>query len=318
MSYWPSRSSLMAASYSACGLAAGTVPVATGAAAADASAALSRESRSTYWSFCWARARSSSCCRRSTSPRRRRISASCVSSCRAISTKAGLSSLRSIACMRPSSASMRSPFDCAAAPADAIRETTAKAASGSGIRMASASVDDLDAAVLFIGCFVRPFGRRALFAVTDGRELTIGRALQHQRAPHRLRTAFGQRNVVLARAAFIGVALEPDLGAAGTGEMPGVRRDQRREFRLDIAAVEVEIDDVGDARGRRTLRADTGPSRQALARADLAFACRAGAAFLRRRRVGAARLRVFLPTCAQAEAQDRDQQNGQPAHRSFS
>ena len=57
---------------------------------------------------------------------------------------------------------------------------------------------------------------RALLPVAHGRDLRVGHALRQQRAPHRLRTPLAETDVVLARAALVGVALEAHVARSGT------------------------------------------------------------------------------------------------------
>src|SRR5688572_26659310 len=151
--------------------------------------------------------------------------------------------------MRDSRTSRRSPLDCAKA-ADAAKPANSQTATGSSRRIGfSAPVDELDAAVLLVGRLVAARRRRTLFTVAHRRKLGVPRALQHQGPPDGLRPPFGQRDVVLARTALVGVSLDADLHAARAGQELRMRVDERGVLRPDVAAVEVEIDDVGDALG---------------------------------------------------------------------
>src|SRR6202042_3085000 len=72
----------------------------------------------------------------------------------------------------------------------------------------SVQINDIDAAIAPPRLFGMPRDRRPLLAVADGSDLRIGHALQCQRPAYRLRAALAQTDVVFARAALVGIALQ--------------------------------------------------------------------------------------------------------------
>jgi len=87
--------------------------------------------------------------------------------------------------------------------------------------------------------------RGPLLAVTDGRHLRLGDPLQEERAAHGLCAPLAEANVVFARATLIRMPLEAYFDTGIAGNDPGVRRNDIDEFRLDVAAVKVKVDDLG-------------------------------------------------------------------------
>src|SRR5690606_19300467 len=89
-----------------------------------------------------------------------------------------------------------------------LHNPTRRARRRSTAAHASAGVDDLDAAVTTVRVFALSARGRLLFAVRDGRDLAVGDAVEHQHATHGLCAAVAETDVVLARAALVGVPLE--------------------------------------------------------------------------------------------------------------
>src|SRR5579859_4559051 len=108
----------------------------------------------------------------------------------------------------------------------------------------SLRVDHLHPAILRPGIFAVTLDRRALGSEAHRGELALGNPLQHQGAAHGLRAALTQADVVFARAALVGVALELQLGAGMSDEELRIRRHGRGKFGPDIGLVEVEVNDL--------------------------------------------------------------------------
>src|ERR1043166_2451768 len=107
-----------------------------------------------------------------------------------------------------------------------------------------ALLHDLDAAVLLPGRFVVAHRRGPLFAVADDAELAGRHALELQGLLHRARAALAERDVVLARAALVGVAFEAHPGTRVLAQVLRPVGDHRLRFSLELARIEIEIDDV--------------------------------------------------------------------------
>src|SRR5688572_4430536 len=110
------------------------------------------------------------------------------------------------------------------------------------------------------------------------------------------------------------MALDADPDGAGRRQELRVRVDERGVLRPDVAAVEVEVDDIRDA--RRTATRGAGRSRQFASLADLALARRSlgAGAFggLRLRAVGYRRR--LLATAGEYEGAHHDQEDSQRSH----
>ena len=78
-----------------------------------------------------------------------------------------------------------------------------------------AGVDDVDAAVLGPRRFVVAFAARLFLAEADRLDLDLGGAQQHHQLLHRVGALLAQRDVVLARAALVGVALQRSPARCG-------------------------------------------------------------------------------------------------------
>ncbi|HSS01221.1 MAG TPA: polyprenyl synthetase family protein [Kofleriaceae bacterium] len=116
-------------------------------------------------------------------------------------------------------------------------------------------VHDLDAAIRGVSLFVAARDGRPLLTVRHRAELRLGDTLQHQRPTHGLRAAFTETDVVLARAALVGVAFETDLLRRGAGEVARMRGDHGLRIGTDLRAVEIEIHDaLREQLARRALR----------------------------------------------------------------
>src|ERR1700677_4641806 len=107
----------------------------------------------------------------------------------------------------------------------------------------SRRVDEFHSPIFGPSRLIVPFHRRPLRAEAHGHELALRYALQQQRPAHRLRAPFAEADVVLARAALVGIALEFQLGVLMRHQISGIRRDDARKLRPDVGLVEIEIDD---------------------------------------------------------------------------
>src|SRR4030095_2413222 len=97
----------------------------------------------------------------------------------------------------------------------------------------SSAVGDFSAAVLRPGSFVASRRGGFFLAEAHGLDLGVRHAQQAQRAAYGFGATLPQRQVVLAPAPLVGVALNRDLAAAVGLEETRVRLDQVLEFRLD-------------------------------------------------------------------------------------
>src|SRR5690606_4593641 len=70
-----------------------------------------------------------------------------------------------------------------------------------------------------------------------------GSALQHQHPAHRLRTPLAEADIVLPRAALVGVTLEAHLDVRIRRKVLTVRGEHLVVLRRHVAAIEIEIDD---------------------------------------------------------------------------
>jgi hypothetical protein len=105
-------------------------------------------------------------------------------------------------------------------------------------------VDQFHAPILRPGRLVIAFDRRPLGAEAHRGELRLGDALQHQRAPHRLRAPLAEADVVFARAALVGVALELELDVARMRWSDCAHCAVTiGKLGLDVGFVEVEVND---------------------------------------------------------------------------
>jgi hypothetical protein len=84
-------------------------------------------------------------------------------------------------------------------------------------------------------------------------DLPRGHAEQRQRALDRIRPALAERQVVLAAAALVAVALDPDLEFLVFQQELGVRLHDRLELVADVVHVEVVVDAALGQRARRVL-----------------------------------------------------------------
>src|SRR6187549_647371 len=108
------------------------------------------------------------------------------------------------------------------------------------MRMTSA-IHELDAPIQAPRFFVAARCCRALFTVADGRELLGAGALQLQHAAHCLRATLAEADVVLAAAALVGMAFEPDLHVRVRSEVAAVGLQHGIELGLDVGLVVVEV-----------------------------------------------------------------------------
>src|SRR6187455_1873386 len=121
-----------------------------------------------------------------------------------------------------------------------------------GVRPALlARVDDVVAAVLGPGRFVVAGVLRLLLAEAHGLDLAVLRAEQRHHALDRVGALLAERDVVFARAALVGVALDRHARVAVLREVAAVRLDQRAELVAHGEAVEVEVDDALAEHARR-------------------------------------------------------------------
>src|ERR1700689_807966 len=205
-----------------------------------------RRSRSAYRSRCCLRSMSLLFCTSSSSPRSWRICAS-------------IASRRCDSCSRPwltcSTRPRRSSTSlslttvgsgCAGVDSQPASASVAIARhsdrrSNDDILATSVQIDDVDASIAPPGLFRVPGDRRPLLAIAHGRDLRVGHTLQRQRPTHRLRASLAEANVVFARAALIGIALQPHPDGRVCGQVARVSGDQAVLIGLDLAAVEVEI-----------------------------------------------------------------------------
>src|SRR4029079_4842703 len=85
---------------------------------------------------------------------------------------------------------------------------------------------------------------RALFAVADDVELAGRGTGRTDRARHRVAAALAEAEVVLARAALVSIAFQRHARARELAQVSGVAGDLSLEFRLDLALVEVEVNNA--------------------------------------------------------------------------
>src|SRR5262249_61132887 len=95
-------------------------------------------------------------------------------------------------------------------------------------------INDLDAAVLLPAVLAVVLADRTLFAVADGVELAGRGAGGAERAADRVAAALAEAEVVLARAALVGVAFERHARARELVQILGVAGDLRLELRPDL------------------------------------------------------------------------------------
>jgi hypothetical protein len=100
----------------------------------------------------------------------------------------------------------------------------------------------LPAPVLPHGRLVTAFDGGPLLAVAHRRELRFGHALQHERAPDCLGAPLTQADVVLARAALVGMAFQPRSSRRVLHQVGRVRGHDVDVFRPDLAAVVGKVD----------------------------------------------------------------------------
>src|SRR5574337_872769 len=103
-------------------------------------------------------------------------------------------------------------------------------------------VDDVIAAVLGPGRFVVTRVLRLLLAERDGFDLAGAGAQQHHHALDGIGALLPERDVVFARAALVGVALDRHPRARMRLQVARVRLDEGLVLVLDDEAVEVEVD----------------------------------------------------------------------------
>src|ERR1700683_4899604 len=276
--YLPALSASKACPYTACSVedgallpAAGARPLSVAAAGGAAvplpplpaaggpPAAVMRRSRSAYRARCCLLRASLLCSRSTMRPRSSRRFA-CTSS-RRCETSTWLASACSMRAVR---ASRSLTFICtgscsggvlAQALSSSIRMTAAdftmagpqqlplRRGSRRGRRAGTGQIDDLDTAVLGPGGLVVARHRRSPLTVDHGGNLRIRGALQQQRAPHRLGASLTEADVVFPGAALVGVALETHARGGGGSQVLGGPPHDIGALPLDLAAVEVEVND---------------------------------------------------------------------------
>src|SRR5512144_1900860 len=99
-------------------------------------------------------------------------------------------------------------------------------------------IHDLDATILLPAILAVLLAHRTLFAVADDIELCGRGTGGAERAGHRIAAAFAETQVVLARAALVGVALQGDARARELAQVRGMAADRSLELRLDVGLVE--------------------------------------------------------------------------------
>src|SRR6185436_11418012 len=145
-------------------------------------------------------------------------------------------------------------------------------------------VEDVVAAVLGPRGFVVARVLRLLLAEAHGLDLAVLRAEERHHPLDRVGALLAERDVVFARAALVGVALDRHARVAVLREVAAVRLDQRAELVAHREAVEVEEDDALRQRARRIAQRVAGRTRpRALLRAGDAAGARAGGARAARR-----------------------------------
>src|SRR5690349_289386 len=140
-----------------------------------------------------------------------------------------------------------------------------------------AAVHDVVAAILRPRRLVMPRVLRPLFAVADRLDLAVGGAEQQHHPLDGIGALLAERDVVLARAALVRVALYRHPRGAVLLQVARMRLDQRTVPVLHDEAVEIEVD--------AALRQDAARIAQRVARARRRRTAHAGA-------LGAARLRA--------------------------
>src|SRR6187431_120966 len=115
--------------------------------------------------------------------------------------------------------------------------------------------------------------RRPLLSETHRFELRVGDAQEGHRSQHRLGPLLTEREVVLAAAALVGMALDRAALAAVGCHALGMGLNQRAVLVLDHEAVEVEVD---DARRTGACRRRNVDGRHLRLRRALAGACATG------------------------------------------
>src|SRR4029079_15711517 len=104
-------------------------------------------------------------------------------------------------------------------------------------------VHDFDAAIHLPAILAVVLAHRALFAVAHDIELGGRGTGGAERARHGVAATLAEAEVVLARAALVGVALQRDARARELAQVRGMAADRSLELRLDVGLIEVEVDD---------------------------------------------------------------------------
>src|SRR5581483_4314407 len=118
------------------------------------------------------------------------------------------------------------------------------------------AIDDVAAAVLLPGVLVVAGGARLLLAVAHGVHLRLAHAEDVHHLHHGVGAALAEGEVVLAAAALVGVALDPDLGLRVGAQVARVRLDDAAVPGADLVLVESVVDAAlgGGALARRGVR----------------------------------------------------------------
>src|SRR6185437_885015 len=110
-------------------------------------------------------------------------------------------------------------------------------------------VHDVVSAVLVPAAFVVLAAHRTLFTVADDLDLAGRSTRGFQRGRKRIATTLAEAKVVLAGAAFVGIAFDRHARHRAITQVLGVAGDDILELRLDFALVEVEVDHAGAQAG---------------------------------------------------------------------
>src|SRR5690606_22387242 len=179
----------------------------------------------------------SSCRRSSTTPMLRTCSSS-LSRRASVSRVICATSLRSCSMRRRASSSSKS---AAPAGSESAAAANAAAAESRARRISLTGVLDIRAPVLRPRLLVVARRDRLLLAEADGLDAAVGHAEHGHHLLDGLGAALAEREVVLAAAALVGVALDADARVAPLVHVAGMRLDEALVLVLHRVGVEVEI-----------------------------------------------------------------------------
>ena len=97
-----------------------------------------------------------------------------------------------------------------------------------------------------------PHLQRLLFTITENLDLTVVNPLGYQQVTHRLRTTLAQRQIVLTRAALIGMPFKTHNHHGVIDQICGMRLYYRQIFSGDRAAIKTEEEETL-CRGRESI-----------------------------------------------------------------